>query len=330
MSPRSHAKAEARSARAQLGPLAFEPLAFEPLTLEHRELVDGYVHRFPPQISEHTFANLFVWGDKRPISVARWQGALLIAAEKDGERSLLGPPLGDFNLDGLLAQMTEAGIGGFARIPASMARAVEAVGLNTVEDPDNADYVYLRRDLAELKGRAYHRQKNLVNKCLGAFDCQWLEITPALLDEVADLQGRWCAAKDCQEDPAICAENSAIRLALQHYEQLDMVGGAIRIGGRLEAYTLGGRLAPDTAVIHFEKAMGGFPGLYQVVNQWFCERALAGFEFVNREQDMGIPGLRKAKMSYRPHHMVTKYAAALEPAAVGQLVGADAEGRCRE
>ena len=177
MSPRSHAKAEARSARAQL-----EPLAFEPLALGHRELVDGYVRRFPPQISEHTFANLFAWGDKRPISVALWQGALLIAAEKDGERSLLGPPLGDVNLDRLLAQMAEAGIGGFARIPASMARAVEAAGLNTVEDPDNADYVYLRQDLAELKGRAYHRQKNLVNKCLGAFDCQWLEISPALLD----------------------------------------------------------------------------------------------------------------------------------------------------
>ena len=320
MSPRPHLKTEARGAGLQ----------FEPLTFEHRELFDGFARRFPPQVSEHTFANLFVWLGKRPIFLARWQEALLVLMEEHGERSLLGPPLGDCDMDGLLAQMAESGIRGFSRIPASTARAVEAAGLQTAEDRDNADYVYLRSDLAELKGRPYHRQKNLVNKCVGAYDCQWVDLTPALLDEVADVQERWCADKDCKENPAICAENGAIRLALDHFDQLDMVGGAVRIAGRLEAYTLGGRLAPDTAVIHFEKAMNAFPGLYQVVNQWFCERALAGYEFVNREQDMGIPGLRKSKMSYRPHHMVTKYAAALEPAAVGQLVGGGTEGRCPE
>ena len=305
-------------------------LQFEPLTLGRRDLVDDYARRFPPQVSEHTFANLYVWRIQRPISLARWQGALLFVTGKDGERSLVGPPLGDCDVDALLARMAEDGIQALSRIPEATARAAEAAGLTVAEDRDNADYVYLRSDLAELKGRAYHRQKNLVNKCLGAYDCQWEEITPALLDEVADLQERWCAEKNCGENPSICAENSAIRLALRHFERLDMVGGAVRIGARLEAFTLGGRLTPDTAVIHFEKAMTAFPGLYQVVNQWFCERMLAGYRFVNREQDMGIPGLRKAKTSYRPHHMVNKYVATLEPAAAGRLVGGDAEGRCRE
>jgi hypothetical protein len=309
-------------------------LQFQPLTFEHRDLVAGYVRRHPPQISEHTFANLFVWRGKRPISIAEWQDSLLVVSDMDGERRLLGPPIGPAKADPLLARLAEAGVRGLTRLPAESARAFEGAGLSLAEDRDNSDYVYRRQDLAELHGRAYHRQKNLVNRCLFSFECQWVEVTPALLDEVADMQERWCAEKDCDNNPAICAENNAIQQALHRFEELEIIGGAVRVGppgkGRVEAYTLGGRLTADTAVVHFEKAMTSFPGLYQVVNQWFCERSLAGFEFVNREQDLGIPGLRKAKMSYRPHHMVTKYVATLEPSAVRQLVGGDSEGRCRQ
>jgi hypothetical protein len=77
----------------------------------------------------------------------------------------------------------------------------------------------------------------------------------------------------------------------------------------MQAITIGERLNDSTAVVHFEKAMPGYDGLYQLINQWFCRYGLTEFEFVNREQDLGIPGLRKAKESYHPHHMVEKYVA---------------------
>lgn len=80
-------------------------LQFQPLTLAHRGLVGRYVRRFPPQISEHTFANLFIWRDRRPIMLAEWGGALLTAMEKDGSKSLLGAPIGECDLDGLIEQL---------------------------------------------------------------------------------------------------------------------------------------------------------------------------------------------------------------------------------
>jgi hypothetical protein len=309
-------------------------LELRPLTLEHRALMDGYLRRSPPEISEHTFSNLFVWRGKRPIWIAEWREALLVIAELQGKRRLLGPPIGEFDAEALPGLLARSDIHVISRLPEGPARGVERAGMKVAEDRDNADYVYLREDLAGLHGRHYHRQKNLVNKCLSNFDCQWVEVTPALLDEVADMQKRWCDEKDCDNNPSICAENNAIRQALKHFAELDLVGGAVRVGapgrGRIEAYSLAGRLTDETAVVHFEKAMTTFPGLYQVVNKWFCERALSGYRFVNREQDMGIPGLRKAKMSYRPHHMVDKYMATLAPEAAARLVGGDTEGRCRE
>jgi hypothetical protein len=104
-------------------------------------------------------------------------------------------------------------------------------------------------------------------------------------------------------------EYSAIREAFSHYEELDPIGGAIRVNGKVEAYAVGEKLAPGTAVCHFEKAMPNVKGLGQLINQWFAKYSLSDFEFVNREQDLGVPGLRRAKESYFPHHMVEKFTA---------------------
>jgi hypothetical protein len=99
----------------------------------------------------------------------------------------------------------------------------------------------------------------------------------------------------------------AVKTALDNYESLGVVGGTVYVEGKLEAFTLAERLNQDTAVIHFEKANPEIEGLYQVINQWFCQKELGNFKFVNREQDLGIMGLRKAKQSYHPHHMVEKH-----------------------
>ncbi len=295
------------------------------LTLEDREQVRDFFTRFPPNISEHTFANLFVWAEHRPIAWAVLDDALCVVQEPDGDRSLLGPPRGGAAAE-MVDRLAEDGIEVFDRLPEEAARELEERGLEVELDRDNSDYVYRREDLAELAGRDYHREKNLVNRCLSRYDCEYEEVMADNLDEVAEMQDRWCDEKDCGEDRGLCAEYRAIRRTLEHYEALDLIGAAVRIEGRIEAYSVGELLRPDTAVVHFEKAMTEFDGLYQVINQWFCREALPEVEFVNREQDLGIPGLRRAKESYNPHHMVHKYVAAFEPTA---LRPAD-EGRCHE
>jgi hypothetical protein len=102
-------------------------------------------------------------------------------------------------------------------------------------------------------------------------------------------------------------EDYAIHQALTHFEELDYQGGAIQIDGKIEAFSLGEPLNADTAVIHIEKANPDIPGLYSAINQYFCTNAWSDMEWINREQDLGIEGLRNAKESYHPHHMVNKY-----------------------
>ena len=109
------------------------------------------------------------------------------------------------------------------------------------------------------------------------------------------------------EIPDLLSEDYAVHMALTHFEELDYRGGAIKIDGRIEAFSLGEALNENTAVIHIEKANPEIPGLYTAINQMFCSNAWAETEFMNREQDLGVEGIRKAKESYLPHHMINKY-----------------------
>ena len=107
-------------------------------------------------------------------------------------------------------------------------------------------------------------------------------------------------------------------------------GGVIRINGAVQAYAIAEELHPGTAVWHFEKAMGGIPGLGQLINQWFAKYGLSGFKYVNREQDLGIPGLRQAKRSYFPDHMVAKYSIAISTSQPFTIPGIKAKGCASE
>jgi hypothetical protein len=141
---------------------------------------------------------------------------------------------------------------------------------------------------------------------LAAYDCQYELITEKTVPECLAMQDRWCAARDCKTEPGLCGEYRAIEETLRHYKELPLTGCAIRIAGNIEAFTVGEALNPSTAVCHFEKAMPQFHGLAQLINQRFAKENLAEFTYVNREQDLGIPGLRKAKESYFPDHLVEK------------------------
>lgn len=178
-------------------------------------------------------------------------------------------------------------------------------------DRDDWDYVYLTFDLADLPGDKYHPKHNFITRCLSKHKCEYAEFDPSVVKDCLQLQTQWCSLRNCSLVPSLEAENRAIRTAFDNFEALSIFGGAIYVDGKLEAFTLSEPLNRETAVIHFEKANPEIVGLYQVINQWFCQNSLRSFRFVNREQDLGIMGLRKAKLSYYPHHMVEKYIAYL-------------------
>lgn len=174
-------------------------------------------------------------------------------------------------------------------------------------DRDGCDYVYETQQLAELKGKKYHKKKNHVNKFLKSFDFSYEEITEKNREECLEMAARWREGREMT--PSLQEETRALELAFRHYEELGFSGGLLRVNGEVMAFTLGESVTEDTFVTHFEKALDSIPQLYAAMNQQFADKCLRAYRYVNREEDLGLEGLRKAKESYHPTFMVEKYKA---------------------
>jgi len=278
------------------------------LTLADRSLVSAYLRNHPPDISEYTFTNLFIWQPSRPILFTELKSTLVFlvkATLEKGRYILFGPPVGTMSITEVLDVLGSMVIGA-VRIPDKAAENLAGAGYKVIPDRDNADYVYRVKDLAELAGRHYAKKRNHIKQCLSSHTCEYVPITAGLLAECETMQENWCNTRDCGRNPGLCNEANAIAETFAHFNDFGLLGGAIRVDGTIQAYAIGEELSPGTAVWHFEKAMADIPGLGQLINQWFSKYGLADFEYVNREQDLGIPGMRQAKESYYPHHMVDK------------------------
>lgn len=280
------------------------------LTLEDRPLISKYFREYPPEISEFTFTNLFAWRKSRPISWTELNSSLLFFTNDTNEKTpnnlLFGPPVGKTSLQNIIRPLIDQ-ITGMVRLPSSSINSIESSTFQPKPDPNNADYVYLISDLANLKGRSYAKKRNHVKQCLQNYHCEYEPITSVNISECKAMQDSWCQSRNCTIKPGLCGEYEAIKETFNHYEEFDLIGGAIRLHGEIKAFAIGEQLNQTTAVCHFEKAMPGFQGLAQLINQWFAKHSLQQFKFINREQDLGIPGLRQSKESYHPHHMVEKF-----------------------
>jgi hypothetical protein len=175
-------------------------------------------------------------------------------------------------------------------------------------DRDNDDYIYLSKDLMELKGRKLHSKKNHLNFFRKHMEFDYVPLTKNLMEDCLALTQR---LKEGNYSPIeldlLQNEELAIKEALQHMDQLHIVGGAISVDDQVEAFTFGEKLTEDTMLVHIEKANADIRGLYQAINQQFCIHHCEDVTYVNREEDMGFENLRKAKESYNPIKMLEKY-----------------------
>jgi uncharacterized protein len=286
---------------------------FKPLEIGHRELFKRFLTIDPPQISEMTFTNLFMWKHRYQPLWAELDDCLLIILHNDEMMPFGLQPVGKGDkkkgLDTITSELrnmsSEIRI---CRVSEDFInRYLDHDNYTYQRDRDNSDYVYATRDLIELSGRKYHRKKNHLNNFLKNYEHEYLELDKALIGRCLELQEKWCRLKDCTQFPELLSEDYAVRTALTNFEELDYKGVALSIDSKIEAFSLGEQLNADTAVIHAEKANPDIPGLYSAINQLFSQNAWVSLEYINREQDLGVEGLRKAKESYFPHHMVNKY-----------------------
>ncbi|TFG04999.1 MAG: DUF2156 domain-containing protein [Promethearchaeota archaeon] len=294
------------------------------LEITDKELIGRYLRLYPPIISELTFTNLFIWRNYYYYQFIEYDDHLVIFSVdyfRKRKKSLSArsntlfclPPIGPTPEKVIHEIFTSIADVEIHRIPISLSERICAErkssyqGFKVLIDPDNWDYVYKREKLLTLAGRKLYRKRRWLNRFLEKYPAHEFHLfSEEWLEACLKLQIEWCDMTECRANEDLIAEQEAILEAFNHYSELDFRGGLILLDGKCIAYTLGEKLNEDTAVIHIEKALSEYDGAYQAINNSFVTKCCRDVNFINREQDLGDPGLRKAKQSYYPDFMVEK------------------------
>lgn len=291
-------------------------IEFHKMKLAEKEEYEKILFACETRGCEYTFANLYLWGKQQ---VAFLHGCVAFFSHFYG-RTVYPYPIGAGDkktvIEEILLDARERGI------PCRITGMTDAdrEELETLfpgkfilrSDRDGADYVYAIDDLADLKGRKFQKKRNHVNKFRSQHpNFQVVELNACNLPLVQHMINEWYRVR-MKEDPEgnYLLENIAMARACQNYVGLGMEGIALVDDGQVLAMTMGSRMGRDTFDIHFEKALEHVEGAYAAVNCEFARFLRLKYPdvaYLDREDDLGLEGLRKAKLSYNPHHMVGKH-----------------------
>jgi hypothetical protein len=293
---------------------------FRPLRLEDREFLHNFLWAYQPETSELTFTNLCIWQAHYGFAWSLDRNWLLISSQSPERGGWALPPLGPPPRTEVCRRLLswlgeEKGVAAPRIHRADMRLAAELAASQEFQaEPqrDHFDYVYSTADLINLAGNKYHSKRNFLHVLERSHQFSYEPLEERHLPACRELAAAWCSLKRCEEDLNLMGEWEAVAAALDHFQALKLKGGVILIDGKVEAFAVGELLNRDTAVIHLEKANPDIRGLYAVINQRFCQEAWAAVPFLNREQDLGEPGLRQAKLSYHPDRLVEKFSLSLQ------------------
>jgi hypothetical protein len=293
---------------------------FLPLELKDRELFQTFFKEYNPETSELTFTNLFIWRSHYKFQWSLYKDWLIILSSEGEYGTFAMEPVGPSPRDEvtrmLLEWMGEEKKEVNPRIERADERIVSEIegakGMIIEPTRDHFDYVYVRDDLVQLAGNKYRSKRNHINQLLRTYSYRYSELTSEHIQDCLELQEKWCILRRCEDDLDLLGEWDAVKEILNSYESLDVQGGVVTIENKVMAFTIGQMLNDDTALVHIEKADPEIPGLYPVINQQFCENTWQNVHYINREQDLGTLGLREAKLSYYPDHLVKKFRITLQ------------------
>lgn len=292
---------------------------FTQISLSDRLFVQNALWKYQPDTSELTFTNLFIWRKYYGTMLSLYRDWLLIVFTKTSTGAIglqpIGPPSRQSAVRVLLDWLKEKGQDKpyLERIDQKL--VFELAGANDflIEAVRNDyDYVYRSRDLIDLAGRRFHAKRNFINTFRNNHRFIYEDITTDNVKDCLEMAARWCQQRQCAEDLSLTSEWEAVNEALRNFSALKIQGSLIRLDSRVESFALGELLNPQTMVVHVEKANPDIRGLYAVINQQFAEHNAQEVPLINREQDVGEPQLRKAKMSYYPDHFIEKFRVCLK------------------
>lgn len=293
-----------------------EEIQFKRAELEDKEIISHYFKHHTSRSCERTFVNVFLWSRKYPVKWAVVEDALVFKSEDDTHLSYAFPAGTDENIRKaieVLKKYSEDRGYPFSmyNVTPDNFEKLEAwyPGRFQIEyDRDSADYVYESEKLATLSGKKLHGKRNHINKFKAMYEDRWSyeSITKDNLEECFQMALKWRNLNGCDDDEEKNAEICVTLNSLRLFEELGLKGGLLRIDGEIAAFTLGEPICSDTFVVHIEKAYADIQGAYPMINQQFVEHECMEYKYVNREEDTGAEGLRKAKLSYRPAFLVEK------------------------
>lgn len=314
------------------------PLSFKPIALESRSEILRFLHNDHFSIADISFGNLYIWKHARAISYAICGDSLIIQTRqthKEGQNPYFFFPIaGDESskLEALKTLESYARENGFPlhfeRIEAHnlplLRQAFPAISIEPT--PDRFDYVYSIEELIALSGRKFHKKKNHLNSFLQRYEWEIEPITQASASELAQVARIWLDSNPAKNDD-LELEYLGICAALESFDKLGLQGIAVRAREKLAlgsgnidpaesvlpviAFSFGEVISDEMAVIHIEKAAPNIIGAYQIINQQLLARCFSSLRYANREEDLGIAGLRQAKRGYNPIFMVEKHRATL-------------------
>ena len=290
-------------------------LEFKEVRLGDRAVLEPILRALPYRVCDHSFASLYIWDKSYPASFCVRGGALFIKYGLPSGEVVYQMPFGGDLAESveLLRRDARETVGRlkFISLNADMRREIEDAlpgRFVFTEQRNFSDYIYNAADLIHLTGKKFHGKRNYINRFnadfLGRYSLE--DVGPSNADEILKFNRDW--DEEYGHDDDIMREAEAIERAVRDLDAVGMCGVALRLDGLIIAYALGTQLNDDTFLEQIEKA-NAVPGSYQMITNGFARRFCEGYRYINREEDMGIEGLRRSKMSYNPAFLNTRYSA---------------------
>lgn len=259
------------------------------------------------------FGTIFIWRNAYNINICEKDNFILRRYGR--EKFTFGFPIGEGDLKDIVLCLdrycksigTNLNFVGLTEVQCMMLDEVLPNAFKFKESRNSSDYIYLRSNLADLKGKKYHSKRNHISKFMRLYGGRYKveAITPENIFDVLEVDRLWRIEKDSKEDN----EKAAIEIAVNNFFELDFKGIILYIDNKPVAMTMGEEVCRSCFNTHFEKALSEYSGTFTFINKIFAKDYLSGYEYINREEDLGIEGLRKAKMSYNPDILLRKFVA---------------------
>jgi hypothetical protein len=277
------------------------------IQLEDREKLNEFLQgRF--QTGDLTFTNLFIWRRGKNLKYRITDDILYIkGSEEQSEFFYIPLPRhGDFRkIQKEISELIKSN-DTIRAIPEGVKILLENY-FSFQEERDRFDYLYDIEELIELKGRKFHNKKNQVNRFEKIYNFSYEKIHSKNIKELMEFEEKWCQDRECSIYKGLDKESLGIKEIFENYDALQLKGGILRVGGEIAAFSIGEQITPNTCLIHIEKGDIKYQGVYQEMNRIFLKEEFSHLEYVNREEDLGIEGIKKSKVSYNPVMLLKKY-----------------------